>query len=91
LSADLKLIILDEPTKGIDVGAKYAIYEIMNELVALGYGILMISSELPEVLGMSDRIIVMCEGRITATFSKDEATQEKILEAAMAKQTATIA
>lgn len=91
LNADLKLIILDEPTKGVDVGAKAAIYEIINELTAQGYGVLMISSEMPEVLGMSDRIIVMCEGRITATFDNEEVTQESILEAAMKKDTATSA
>ncbi|NLU35424.1 MAG: sugar ABC transporter ATP-binding protein [Clostridiales bacterium] len=91
LNADLKLMILDEPTKGVDVGAKAAIYEIINELTAQGYGVLMVSSEMPEVLGMSDRIIVMCEGRITATFNREEATQELILEAAMKKNTATSA
>ncbi|MGI6668187.1 MAG: sugar ABC transporter ATP-binding protein [Acetivibrionales bacterium] len=91
LSADLKLIILDEPTKGIDVGAKSAIYEIMNDLANQGYGILMVSSEMPEVLGMSDKILVMREGRITATFMRGEATQEAILEAAMLKKTMTSA
>lgn len=83
LTADLKLIIMDEPTKGVDVGAKYAIYEIMNSLVSQGYGVIMVSSEMPEVLGMSDRIIVMREGRISRTLKIEEATQEKILEAAM--------
>ncbi len=85
LSADLKLIILDEPTKGIDVGAKAAIHEIMSSLVEQGFGIIMISSEMPEVLGMSDRVVVMRDGRITAVFNRNEATQEKILEAAMIK------
>jgi rhamnose transport system ATP-binding protein len=89
LSADLKLIILDEPTKGIDVGAKAAIYEIMNDLAAQGYGILLISSELPEVLGMSDKIYVMREGRITAAFKRGEATQEAILDAAMVNRNAS--
>ncbi|MBQ0138326.1 MAG: xylose ABC transporter ATP-binding protein [Kurthia sp.] len=74
-----KLLILDEPTRGIDVGAKYEIYKIMNELVAQGVGIVLISSELPEVLGMSDRILVMSEGQITGEFSREEATQEKIM------------
>lgn len=86
LSVDLKLIILDEPTKGVDVGAKAAIYEIMNDLTSQGYGILLVSSEMPEVLGMSDKIVVMREGRITATFTKEEATQEAILEASMLSQ-----
>ncbi|MER2189655.1 MAG: xylose ABC transporter ATP-binding protein [Solibacillus sp.] len=74
-----KLLILDEPTRGIDVGAKYEIYKIINELVKQGVGIVLISSELPEVLGMSDRILVMCEGEITGEFSRAEATQEKIM------------
>jgi rhamnose transport system ATP-binding protein len=83
LAADLKVIILDEPTKGVDVGAKSAIYEIMSELASQGYSIIMISSEMPEILGMSDRIVVMREGRITKTFDRKDATQELILEAAM--------
>ncbi len=86
LTAELKVIILDEPTKGVDVGAKSAIFEIMNDLAKQGYGIIMISSEMPEVLGMSDRIIVMREGRITARFSREKANQEVILEAAMKKK-----
>ena len=64
LNCDLKVLILDEPTKGIDVGAKYSIYEIMNELTANGYAIIMVSSEMPEVLGMADRIVVMRNGRV---------------------------
>lgn len=74
-----KILILDEPTRGIDVGAKYEIYKIMNELVQQGVGIVLISSELPEVLGMSDRILVMSHGRITGEFTREEATQEKIM------------
>ena len=88
LGSDFKLLILDEPTKGVDVGAKAAIYEIMGELAQAGYAIIMISSEMPEILGMSDRIVVMCEGRITGELSREEATQEKILELAMTKQQA---
>jgi rhamnose transport system ATP-binding protein len=80
----MKVIILDEPTKGVDVGAKAAIFEIMNELAQAGYGIVMISSEMPEVLGMSDRIVVMREGRVSAILDTADATQEKILNAAMA-------
>jgi rhamnose transport system ATP-binding protein len=83
LTGDMKLIILDEPTKGVDVGAKIAIYEIINELVGQGYGILMVSSEMPEVLGMSDRTVVMRDGRVTGIFETKNATQEKILKAAM--------
>lgn len=79
LMNDPKILILDEPTRGIDVGAKYEIYKIINELVKQGVGIVLISSELPEVLGMSDRILVMAEGKITGEFSREEATQEKIM------------
>jgi rhamnose transport system ATP-binding protein len=83
LTSDMKVIILDEPTKGVDVGAKTAIYEIMNKLASQGYGIIMVSSEMPEVLGMSDRIVVMRDGRVTAVFETKEASQEAILQAAM--------
>ncbi len=83
LTADMKIIILDEPTKGVDVGAKFSIYSIMNDLVAMGYGIIMVSSEMPEVLGMSDRIVVMKDGRVTATLDTKDANQEIILKAAM--------
>lgn len=85
LASDLKVIILDEPTKGVDVGAKAAIYEIMGELAGQGYAIIMVSSEMPEILGMCDRIIVMCEGKITGELTRSEATQEAILEKGMAK------
>jgi rhamnose transport system ATP-binding protein len=78
-----KIIILDEPTKGVDVGSKAAIYEIMSDLVAQGIGILMISSEMPEVVNMSDRVYVMREGRISAEFNAKGITQTEILEAAM--------
>ncbi|MFC5468674.1 ATP-binding cassette domain-containing protein [Cohnella suwonensis] len=74
-----KLLILDEPTRGIDVGAKFEIYTIMNELIRKGMSIIMISSELGEVLGMSDRVYVMAEGRIKGELPIEEATQEKIM------------
>lgn len=74
-----KVLIMDEPTRGVDVGAKAEIYHIMNMLTAAGVGILMISSELPEILGMSDRILVMHRGRIAAEMSIEDATQEKIM------------
>jgi ribose transport system ATP-binding protein len=77
-----KVLIFDEPTRGIDVGAKSEIYKLMNELAAQGVAIIMISSELPEVLGMSDRILVMHEGRIAGELSRAEATQEKIMHLA---------
>ncbi len=73
------LLILDEPTRGIDVGAKFEIYTIMKELAEQGRGILMISSEMPELLGMCDRIYVMNEGRIVGELTRDEASQEKIM------------
>ena len=82
LSTKPRILILDEPTRGIDVGTKAAVHELMSKLAAEGMAILMISSELPEILGMSDRIIVMREGRVTAQFSRAEATQEKIISAA---------
>ena len=78
------VLILDEPTRGIDVGAKYEIYLIMNRLVAQGMSIIMISSELPEVLGMSDRVYVISSGRITGELPVTEATQEKIMQMATA-------
>ncbi|MDP4117833.1 MAG: sugar ABC transporter ATP-binding protein [Bacillota bacterium] len=83
LNSDLRIIILDEPTKGVDVGAKAQIYAIMSNLAKQGYGIIMVSSEMPEVLGMADRIVVMHAGQVSAIFNVKDATQEKILEAAM--------
>jgi putative multiple sugar transport system ATP-binding protein len=76
------VLILDEPTRGIDVGAKYEIYMIMNRLVQQGMSIIMISSELPEVLGMSDRVYVVSFGRITGELPIEQATQEKIMQLA---------
>lgn len=89
LMTDLDIIILDEPTKGVDVGAKSAIYEIISNLAAQGYGVIMVSSEMPEVISMCDRILVMREGRITAELQAKHATQEAILEAAMANKSQT--
>ncbi len=80
LTRDCNILIFDEPTRGIDVGAKSEIYKLMNRLVAEGKSIIMISSELPEILRMSHRVIVMCEGRITGELSCEEATQERIME-----------
>ena len=77
------VIFLDEPTRGIDVGAKLEIYEIINRLTDSGKAVLLVSSELPELIGMSDRILVLHEGRIGGEFNRDEATQEKLLAAAM--------
>jgi len=86
LDTNPRILILDEPTRGIDVGTKAAVHSLMSELAAQGIAILMISSELPEILGMSDRIIVMQEGRITGEFSREEATQEAIMTAATLSQ-----
>ena len=77
-----KLLILDEPTRGIDVGAKYEIYTIINDLISKGLSIIMISSELPEILGMCDRIYVMAEGKMTGVLSSEEANQEIIMQMA---------
>lgn len=90
LAANPKLIILDEPTKGVDVGSKAAIYEIMSDLASQGLGILMISSELPEVINMSDRIYVMSEGKVTTEFTDTKGlTQDMILNAAMPQSKAS--
>ena len=85
LGQEMKVVIMDEPTKGVDVGAKAEIYQIMGDLAKLGYAIILISSEMPEILGMSDRIVVMCGGKVTGELNRDEATQEGILELAMEK------
>jgi ribose transport system ATP-binding protein len=81
-----KLLILDEPTRGVDVGAKREIYQLMNELTDRGVAIIMVSSELPEVLGMSDRILVVHEGKINGQLLKEDATQEKIMTLATGGQ-----
>ena len=78
-----KVLILDEPTRGIDVGAKADVHALMSKIARQGIGIVMISSEMPEILGMSDRIIVMAEGRITGEFDREEVDQEKIMSCAM--------
>ena len=86
--ANPDILILDEPTRGIDVGAKYEIYCIINDLVAEGKSVIMISSELPEVLGMSDRIYVLNEGKIVGEFQRGEADQEKIMSCILATDSA---
>ena len=87
---DPDILILDEPTRGIDVGAKYEIYCIINDLVAQGKSVIMISSELPEILGMSDRIYVMNEGRIVGEFQQAEASQESIMSCILRSTEATL-
>ncbi len=80
LARNSKVVIFDEPTRGIDVAAKVEIYNIMNELKQQGIGVLFVSSEMPEIMGISDRILVMCDGKITGELSQEEATQNTILE-----------
>ncbi len=82
LTADTSILIFDEPTRGIDVGAKSEIYKLLNELTRQGKSIIMISSELPEILRMSHRVVVMCEGRVTGTLTADEIDQESIMQLA---------
>ena len=80
LNTKPRVLILDEPTRGIDVGAKVEIYNLLNKLVEDGVTVIIISSELPEVMGMSDRILVMCEGEIVAELNREQATKELIME-----------
>ena len=82
LATDPRVLIIDEPTRGIDVGTKSEVHRLLSQLAGEGLGILMISSELPEVLGMADRVLVMREGRITAEISRDDATSENVMFAA---------
>jgi ribose transport system ATP-binding protein len=79
LFCDSKILIFDEPTRGIDVGTKYAIYELIGALARDGRGVIMISSDLPEILGLTDRLIVLHEGSLVATLTTAETTQEEIL------------
>ncbi len=83
LARSSRVVIFDEPTRGIDVAAKVEIYNLMNDLKRNGIGVLFVSSEMPEILGMADRILVVCDGRITGEFLARDATQEKVLESAM--------
>lgn len=78
-----KILIIDEPTRGIDVGAKKEIYEVLNELKKMGKAVIMISSDMPEILGVSDRILVMSEGRLSGELSREEATQESVMKYAV--------
>ena len=80
-----KVLILDEPTRGIDVGAKAEIYRLVSELAAEGIAVLMISSEMPELLGIADRILVMAGGRVVSELARGEASEERILSLAMAE------
>jgi len=86
LQTDPQVLLLDEPTRGVDVGAKHEVYQLMNEWTSRGIAIILITSEMPELLAMSDRIIVMHRGRITAELDRDEATADRVLEAAMGQR-----
>jgi rhamnose transport system ATP-binding protein len=88
LATTPRVLMLDEPTRGIDVGTKAEVHRLISRLAGEGYAILMISSELPEILGLSDRVLVMSEGRLTGEFTREEATQEKIMARAMGQRDA---
>jgi ribose transport system ATP-binding protein len=90
LVQDCDVLIFDEPTRGIDVGAKSEIYKLLNDLASQGRAIIVISSELPEVLLLSHRILVMCEGRITGEVSGDKATQENLMALATQRHVAAV-
>ena len=83
-----RVIMLDEPTRGIDVGAKVEVYELINRLTADGKAVILVSSELPELMGMSDRIIMLADGRIGGEFARGDFSQEKLLAAAMGRAAA---
>jgi D-xylose transport system ATP-binding protein len=85
LMTEPQVVLLDEPTRGIDVGAKLEVYELVNRLSAAGKAVVLVSSELPELLGMSDRILMLHEGRVSGVFDRSEATQERLLAAAMGR------
>src|SRR5512133_1369869 len=89
LTADTEILIFDEPTRGIDVGAKSEIYRLLNDLAGQGKSIIMVSSELPEILRMSHRIVVMCEGRVTGELQAGP-TQEQVMTFATQRQTAVL-
>jgi rhamnose transport system ATP-binding protein len=86
LSMAPKLLIVDEPTRGIDVGTKAEVHRLMSNLAAEGVAVLMVSSELPEVLGMADRVLVMREGRLVAELDRSRATEESVMFAAMGQE-----
>jgi D-xylose transport system ATP-binding protein len=86
LMTEPRVIFLDEPTRGIDVGAKLEVYELINRLTAAGKAVVLVSSELPELMGMSDRILMLHEGRVGGAFTRADATPEKLLAAALGRQ-----
>jgi D-xylose transport system ATP-binding protein len=88
LMTDPRVVLLDEPTRGIDVGAKLEVYELVNRLTEQGRAVVLVSSELPELMGMSDRIVMLHEGKVGGVFERDDATPERLLAAAMGKEAA---
>jgi len=87
LFRESKILFFDEPTRGIDVGAKHEIYKLISKLAVQGMAIIVISSELPEVLGLSDRVLVMHQGRLKACLTNDNLTQQQVMEAALRSET----
>ena len=83
VAAKCRCVVFDEPTRGVDVGAKMEIYKIMNDLAEKGVGIIMISSEMPEIIGMCDRVVVMRQGKVTGEFCKEEVNENNLIKAAM--------
>ena len=83
IAADCKCLILDEPTRGVDVGAKTEIYKIINDFAAQGLAVIMISSEMPEIIGMCDRVIIMSRGRVTGELSREELSENNLIKFAM--------
>jgi ribose transport system ATP-binding protein len=86
LATNPKILLLDEPTRGIDIGAKTEIYKLIGELAEQGMGIIVVSSELPEILALSDTILVLSESKLTATLRREEATEEIIMQAALCEK-----
>ena len=80
-----RLLLLDEPTRGVDIGAKAELYQLIDQLARHGMSVIVVSSELPELLGLADRVLVLAEGRLSASFSREEANQERVLQAALGK------
>ena len=83
IAADCRCIVLDEPTRGVDVGAKVEIYELIAQIAEQGVAVIMISSEMPEIIGLCDRVVVMRQGKVTGEFSKEEITENNLIKAAM--------
>lgn len=82
---EIQILLLDEPTRGVDVGARVEIYELINDITANGGAVLMASSDLPEVLGMSDRVVVMSEGKVTGELDAKDATQDAVMQMAVSR------